>query len=101
MAELVLRDSGFYATSLGSSIPFSSLIKAIGETQPNLFWLSVSHIHERLDFITEFATLSRTCTEAGTALVVGGRALTQDLRQHMNYSAYCDTMQHLEGFAKT
>jgi excisionase family DNA binding protein len=101
MAELVLRDCGFYATSLGTSIPFASLVKAVQETKPKLFWLSVSHIRERLDFITEFTALSQTCKAADTALVVGGRTLTEELRQRMTYSAYCDTMQHLEAFATT
>jgi len=101
MAELVLRDSGFHATSLGTSIPFASLIKAARETRPKVFWLSVSHIREDLDFISEFAALSRECAAAGTALVVGGRALTDELRQRMTYSAFCDTMQHLESFART
>jgi MerR family transcriptional regulator, light-induced transcriptional regulator len=101
MAELVLRDCGFYATSLGTSIPFTSLIKAVQETEPKLFWLSVSHIREGLDFVTEFAALSQACVATGTALAVGGRALTEDLRQRMTYSAYCDTMQHLEAFATT
>jgi len=101
MAELVLRDSGFYASSLGTSIPFASLIKAVHEAKPKLFWLSVSHIHEGLDVVTEFTALSQACTAADTALVVGGRALTEELRQRMTYSAYCDTMQHLEAFATT
>jgi methanogenic corrinoid protein MtbC1 len=101
MAELVLRQNGFRATSLGTSIPFSSLVRAVEETQPTLFWLSVSHIRDGLDFLSEFATLSRACTTAGTALVVGGRALTESLRHRMAYSAFCDTMQHLESFAKT
>lgn len=100
MAELVLRDSGFRTNSLGTSIPFASLIKAVQQTQPRLFWLSVSHLREGLDFAVEFAVLSQACTAAGTALVVGGRALTGELRQRMTYSAYCDTMQHLEAFAK-
>ena len=101
MAELVLRDCGFHATSLGTSIPFASLVKAVQETKPKLFWLSVSHIREELDFIGEFAALSQACMAADTALVVGGRALTEELRQRMTYSAYCDTMQHLEAFATT
>jgi methanogenic corrinoid protein MtbC1 len=100
MAELVLRESGFNAISLGTSIPFSSLIKAVQEMRPKLFWLSVSHIREGLDFASEFAELSQACTASDTALVVGGRALSDELRQRMTYSAYCDTMQHLEGFAK-
>ena len=101
MAELVLRDAGFYATSLGTSIPVFSLVKAVQETRPKLFWLSVSHIRDGLDFVTEFAALSQACVTAGTALAVGGRALTADLRTRMTYSAYCDNMQHLEAFAKT
>jgi methanogenic corrinoid protein MtbC1 len=101
MAELVLRDSGFHAISLGTSIPFASLVKAVQETKPKLFWLSVSHIREELDFVSEFATLSQACLAAETALVVGGRALTEALRQRMTYSAYCDTMQHLDAFATT
>jgi MerR family transcriptional regulator, light-induced transcriptional regulator len=101
MAELVLRDCGFYATSLGTSIPFASLVKAVQKTEPQLFWLSVSHIREGLDLVTEFAALSQACVATGTALAVGGRALTEDLRQRMTYSAYCDTMQHLEAFGTT
>ena len=79
MAELVLRDCGFHATSLGTSIPFASLVKAVQETKPKLFWLSVSHICEELDFVSEFAALSQACVAADTALVVGGRALTEDV----------------------
>jgi excisionase family DNA binding protein len=101
MAELVLRDCGFYATSLGTSIPFASLVKAVQETKPKLFWLSVSHIRAGLDYITEFAALWQACAAVDTALVVGGRALTEELRQRMTYSAYCDNMQHLEAFATT
>lgn len=101
MAELVLRENGFRATSLGNSIPFTSLVRAVEETQPKLFWLSVSHIREGLDFVSEFAPLSQACNLSGTALVVGGRALAATLRQRLSYSAFCDTMQHLDSFAKT
>ena len=101
MVELVLRESGFRATTLGTSIPISSLIRAVQATKPKLFWLSVSHIREGFDFLAEFSALSQACVAEGTALVVGGRALTEELRQRMTYSAYCDTMQHIEAFART
>lgn len=101
MAELVLRDAGFFATSLGTSIPFASLVNAVQETKPHLFWLSVSYIPDGLNFVAEFEELSQACAAAGTALVVGGRALTTEIRQRLTYSAFCDTMQHLEGFAGT
>ena len=35
------------------------------------------------------------------AFVVGGRALTEPIRQQMKYAAYCDNLQHLEAFAQT
>lgn len=101
MAELVLRDAGFVTNSLGTSIPIASLIRAVNETRPKLFWLSVSHIPDQIDFVAEFVALSQACAGAGTALAVGGRALTPELRQRMSYSSYCDTMQHLAAFAQT
>jgi excisionase family DNA binding protein len=101
MAALILRDAGFDATCLGNSIPFSSLVQAVHDTRPKLFWLSVSHIRPELDFVMEFEELSRACSAAGAAFVVGGRALTAELRPRLTYSAYCDTMQHLAGFAQT
>ena len=35
------------------------------------------------------------------AFVVGGRALTESIRQQMKFAAYCDNMQHLESFAQS
>jgi methanogenic corrinoid protein MtbC1 len=101
MAELVLLNCGFFATPLGTSLPVESLIKAIRETRPHLFWLSVSYIPENPDFHSQFAGLSDCCDQCGTALVVGGRALTAGVRQKISYSAYCDTMQHFENFGRT
>ena len=101
MAELVLRDAGWNARSLGTSLPISSFIKAIHETSPKLFWLSVSHIEPSFDFLAEFGKLSNVCLETETALVVGGRVLTETIRQKMTYSAFCDTMRHLDAFART
>ncbi len=101
MVELVLRDAGYNAASLGSSIPAESMVRAIERHAPGIFWVSVSHIRDDSDFVKEFARLSRACAKAGTALVVGGRALRRELRQKMKYAAYCDTMQQLESFART
>ena len=100
-AEIVLRDAGWQAHSLGSSIPFASLAVAIREHQPRLFWLSVSHVADRPRFLEGFQLLNTAASEAGTAITVGGFALDEGLRQQMRYSAFCDTMQHLEEFANT
>ena len=37
----------------------------------------------------------------GAAIVVGGFAMQGVIRQQIRYSAFCDTMQHLEAFAGT
>jgi len=100
MAELVLRDSGWNAVSLGDNLPLETLAAAIREQKPKLFWLSCSHIPDESAFRNQYRALYG---EFGgdVAFVVGGYALTEQIRQHMKYAAYCDNMQHLEGFAQT
>ncbi|MEO8495048.1 MAG: B12-binding domain-containing protein, partial [Planctomycetota bacterium] len=100
MVELVLRDAKWNAVSLGDNLPFETLAAAIKEHRPKLFWLSCSHIADEPDFLTGYRQLY---DEFGmdVAFVVGGFALTDQIRQKMKFSSYCDNMQHLEGFAQT
>ncbi len=101
MGELVLRDLGFNAHLLGCSIPAESFLAAIDHLKPNLVWLSISFVKDEEAFVREFKLLSDKCVENKIALVVGGRALTAELRRKVNYSAFCDTMKHLESFSRT
>jgi methanogenic corrinoid protein MtbC1 len=101
MVELVLRDAGWNATSLGASIPAASMIKAIHDTRPRLFWVCVSHIEDLDRFIREFKPLYEAAHSVGSALAVGGRALTEEVREQITFCCYCDTMQQLEAFAKS
>ena len=100
MAELVLRDAGWNAVSLGCNLPYATLASAIRQQRPRLFWLSCSHLLNREDFLANYALLHE---EFGldVAFVVGGRELDEPLRRQMQYAAYCDNMQHLEAFART
>jgi excisionase family DNA binding protein len=100
MAELVLRDGKWNATSLGDNLPFETLAAAIRQQRPRLFWLSCSHIADVSEFVTGYRQLY---DEFGrqVALVVGGFALTEEVRQQMKFAAHCDNMQHLEAFAQT
>jgi methanogenic corrinoid protein MtbC1 len=100
MAELVLRDARWNANSLGDNLPFESLSAAIRENRPKLFWLSCSHIADEAEFLRGYQELYDEFS-MDVAFVVGGYALTEEVRQQMKFSAYCDTMQHLEGFAQT
>ncbi len=100
MVELVLRDNKWIATSLGGNLPFNTLGPAIKQHRPKMFWISASHLADELQFVEAYAKLY---DEFGmdVAFVVGGRALTEEIRQQMKYAAYCDNLQHLETFAQT
>lgn len=100
-AEMVLRENGWRATSLGSSLTVDTLKAAIADNHPRLFWLSVSHITRPESFVDAAATLYETAVANNSAFVVGGRALSESVRKQTKYSAYCDTMLHLEAFAET
>lgn len=99
MTETVLRSVGYQATMLGTSIPIESLIKAVRDLRPKLFFASVSHLVDEAKFVADFSQLAEACRGSETALVVGGRALNDGLRPQLAYSAFCDTLQQLESFA--
>lgn len=100
MVELLLRQQGWKATSLGTGLPFQTLIRAVDELRPRLFWLSVSHIDQEAEFVRDYAAF-HTAVEAKCPVVVGGRALTERVRRQMQYSAYGDHLQHMLAFART
>jgi methanogenic corrinoid protein MtbC1 len=100
MAELVLRDVKWNAISLGDNLPFNSISAAIRQYRPKLIWLSCSHIVDESEFLAGYHSLYEEFN-SNVAFVVGGYALTEQVRQQMKFAAYCDNMQHLEGFAQT
>lgn len=101
MAELVLRDLGWNAVPLGNRLPFSTLAAAVKKTRLKLLWLSVSAIRDEQRFAEEMNQLFEIASEHGTALALGGVALTEDVRRAIKFSVHCDTYQHLEAFSET
>lgn len=101
MVEIALREAGWRATSLGTMLPAATLVEAVRENQPDLVWVSVSSIASTEEFLDGYARLYETAAALGTAVAVGGRALTDEIRQQMDYSAYCDTLRHLVSFVGT
>ena len=100
LVELVFREQGWRTVCLGSNIPFSSLLSAARKHMPKIFWLSVSHVENSESFLLEFADFAKRLPK-GIAIVLGGFAMTDDLRPKMAYSAYCDGMRQLAALAKT
>jgi methanogenic corrinoid protein MtbC1 len=99
MVELVLREQGWKSQSLGFSLPLETLLAAVDDLQPDLLWISVSHLSNREVFLASYRALY-TKVRDRVAVVVGGRALDESLRRQMEYAAYCDNLQHLESFSE-
>jgi MerR family transcriptional regulator, light-induced transcriptional regulator len=100
MAEVVLRDAQWRAISLGDNLPMQTLAAAIRDQRPKLFWLSCSHIEDETRFVSQFNAMFDEHASS-TAIVVGGRGLSESLRTRLRYAAFCDNMQHLEAFAQS
>ncbi len=100
MSELVLRQNGWRAQSLGARLPFDTLLAAIRHVKPQLFWLSVSHLEDAQEFLEGYRAFYEQAAP-DMAIVVGGRELSEKIRRRMEYTAFCDNMQHLESFART
>ncbi len=101
MIELALLEEGWNASFYGTGHPVSTLKAAINDSQPNLFWTSVSYFEDEEEFIHDFNELQIHAQESNVPLVVGGMALNNDIRQRINYSGFCDNLQHLITFVKT
>ncbi|WP_428305070.1 cobalamin B12-binding domain-containing protein [Lacipirellula sp.] len=99
MVELVLREQGWRSQSLGSSLPLETLLAAVNDLQPQLLWISVSHLSSKELFLANYRAMFEQVKDR-VAVVVGGQALDESLRRQMEYAAYCDNLQHLENFAE-
>lgn len=99
MAELVLRERGFDARSLGTGLPAEAIARAIAERRPRLVWVAAAVTSDEARFALEFARIADAASSVGAAVAVGGRALHRSLRQQLRYSTFCDAMAHLAAFA--
>ena len=101
MVELTLREAGWQAQSYGSGLPVETLLAALEKDCPRLFWLSVSTVESHERFLADYDKLFKSASSIGVPVIVGGRALTKELRQEMVYATFCDTLLQLREFAET
>jgi excisionase family DNA binding protein len=101
LAQLVLVDAGWEAVNLGPNTPLASLTRAVQALRPKIVWLSVSHIQNVDEFLTEYNDFYRLAVQLGVAVAIGGQALTDSIRSLMNYTTHGDGVNHLAAFAKT
>lgn len=98
MVQLTLREMGWRAIALGAGLNGETLVRAIARERPSLFWLSISSIADEAQLYRDCAAIWKACQEAGTLLVVGGRALDSARRRQLAYHTHCVGMQDLVRF---
>lgn len=80
MVELVLRDLGWRAQSLGTNLPLEMLAPAIDDIQPRLCWVSVSYIDSMARMREQLSLLGGIGCSKGVKVVCGGRALSDEVK---------------------
>ncbi|HNU44867.1 MAG TPA: helix-turn-helix domain-containing protein [Phycisphaerae bacterium] len=100
MLELALREVGWRAESYGCGHPAATLADALRNVRPRVLWLSVSSFESEQQLVADCASLYAAAQESGAALLVGGRMLTAELRERIDYSAHGDNLRHAVTFAQ-
>jgi excisionase family DNA binding protein len=100
MCELTLREMGWDVMNLGVNLPLASLGRAVRAHRPALVWLSVSHLEDVGSFVREYASFFAAAASTRTAVVLGGQALTPDVRARLVAASFGDRMAHLAEFAR-
>ena len=92
--ELTLTSQRWNASSLGSNLPMTSLLRAIQSHQPDLAWVSISHLNDA-DLVAN--QLNQLCKElpSKTTLVVGGYGVTPEFRSKFFNAICCDNLMQL------
>lgn len=100
LAELTLREGGWEAINLGTSLPPASLARAIRALRPRLVWLSANHLADPTRFEVGFRLVSREAEEAGAVVIAGGQAFTPALRDRLGSIGFVERMAHLRDLAR-
>jgi methanogenic corrinoid protein MtbC1 len=95
LAELVLRERGWDASSLGPDHPADTLLAALRAEKPRLLALNLSSVTSPEQLVADLRTLHT----AGVTIAVGGRALDDDLAARLAPARPCGSMRDLAALA--
>jgi methanogenic corrinoid protein MtbC1 len=101
MAELALIANQWQAEFYGTNLPVETLCAALLTVQPKLLWLNVSTYNSQEDFLKQYRVLYDTAKPLNIAIVLGGCKLSESLRKKIQYTAFCDTINHLVSLSQT
>lgn len=99
MVELVLRDVGWRALSLGENLPMESLAAAIERHQPRLVWVSCSYLQNADHFVHAFNNLYEAY-RSRAKFAIGGQALTPEIKAQLKSDLIGESMQQIFEFAQ-
>jgi len=100
LVKMVLLDNGWDAINLGPHTPMSAFHVTLRELEPQLIWISASHVIDPEKFVAEYTAFYRQAEKLGVAVVLGGSALTQDLRSRLPCTTFGNGLGHLVSFAR-
>jgi methanogenic corrinoid protein MtbC1 len=101
MISITLRELGLQTMALGTDLSGKTLGKAIKKLQPDLFWLSISHIENRKSLIEDYNKLFQVAESNNVPIALGGRALTDKLHHQLHHTVFCENLEHLANFVRT
>lgn len=101
MVEAVLRESGWRAESFGVCHPIDTLCAAVRDKKPALLWVSLSTSTATEQWSERWPPLARAAQESSTVLVVGGRAVTDAMRESMQVTACFERLSQLVEFVRS
>jgi MerR family transcriptional regulator, light-induced transcriptional regulator len=99
LCECVLREAGWRAESLGTSIPVESICRAVDDLSPQLCWVSISYYADGAELRERLEAVAARASAVGARFAVGGRALDEKLRRALPSITWCDRMKDLVDFA--
>jgi excisionase family DNA binding protein len=101
LAELIFVEAGWRARNLGPNTPLASFCKAVEEYRPRVVWLSLNFLPQTEPFLQEYQRLARLCQQRNVLVMVGGRALTETVRQGMPGTTFGDGLSSLSTVARS
>lgn len=98
--EVSLRELGWEAESLGADLPGSSLGEAAHARNVALVWVCYTH-HQPQDVLLEHNRQVNDRLPPGARLVIGGGALTPELRRSLLFHFFGDSLVQLSSYVQT